>query len=167
MYIRFLDPTDAEIYSEIRFRSLLENPEAFLTTYEIQKEKPIETTQQNLQRTDSKFTLGCFTDNRELVGIVTFMRESNPKIIHKGNVYAMYVAPEFRGKGAGYALMTRLHDEARQCAGLEQINLTVVSTNLAAKKLYESVGFTAYGTERNAMKSNGYYLDDDLMVVRL
>ncbi|NOU92367.1 GNAT family N-acetyltransferase [Paenibacillus sp. LMG 31456] len=167
MNIRCLNPTDAEIYRQIRFTSLKENPEAFLTTYEIQLEKPIEEFQQNLQQTAMKFTLGCFTKADELAGIVTFVRESNPKITHKGSIYAMYVNPEFRGMRVGYALLTELLQRAKQLPGLEQINLTVVSNNLAAKRLYESVGFTTYGTERNAMKSNGQYWDDDLMSIIL
>ncbi|MEK3724771.1 GNAT family N-acetyltransferase [Paenibacillus sp. FSL H8-0034] len=167
MNIRYLGPTDADIYRQLRLRSLQENPEAFLTTYDIQQAKPLEAFQQNLQRTAMNFTLGCFTEAQELAGIVTFVRESNPKITHKGTIYAMYVCPEFRGQRIGYALLTELIEQAKQCPGLEQINLTVVSTNHAAKKLYESVGFTTYGTERNAMKSHGQYSDDDLMVIRL
>nr|WP_220185894.1 GNAT family protein [Paenactinomyces guangxiensis] len=162
-----MEPSDAEIYREIRLRSLQENPEAFLTTYEIEREKPIETTRQNLQHTDFKFTLGCFTDNDELVGIVTFVRESKPKITHKGYVFGMYVVPEFRGKRVGYRLISELLQRAKKCAGLEQIHLTVVANNIAAKKLYESVGFTRYGTECNALKMNGQYWDEDLMAIKV
>ncbi|MNJ70092.1 Acetyltransferase (GNAT) family protein [compost metagenome] len=79
----------------------------FLTTFEIEVVKPIEQVQQNLKPTSSRFTLGVFNVN-ELVGIVTFVRESNPKIIHKGNIYAMYVSPEFRGEGIGKALIKEL-----------------------------------------------------------
>ncbi|MCR8634689.1 GNAT family N-acetyltransferase [Paenibacillus radicis (ex Xue et al. 2023)] len=165
MNIRCLNPADAEIYREIRLKSLKENPEAFLTTYEIQLIKPIEEFQQNLEQTELKFTLGCFSKANELAGIVTFVRESNPKITHKGTIYAMYVSPEFRGMRVGYALLTELIQRAKQFPGLEQIKLTVVSNNLAAKKLYESIGFTTYGTERNAMKTNGQYWDDDMMVI--
>ncbi|MFD0679536.1 MULTISPECIES: GNAT family N-acetyltransferase [unclassified Paenibacillus] len=165
MNIRCLNPADAEIYREIRLKSLKENPEAFLTTYEIQLNKPIEEFQQNLEQTELKFTLGCFSKANELAGIVTFVRESNPKITHKGTIYAMYVSPEFRGMRVGYALLTELIQRAKQFPGLEQIKLTVVSNNLAAKKLYESIGFTTYGTERNAMKTNGQYWDDDMMVI--
>ncbi|TDF93217.1 GNAT family N-acetyltransferase [Paenibacillus piri] len=167
MMIRFLEPADAEVYRELRLKSLLENPEAFLTTYDIQKEKPIEETRRNLERSADKFTLGGFADRHKLVGMVTFIRESNPKIRHKGNIYAMYVAPEARGRRFGHALLASLLEQAGQCEGLEQINLAVVSSNAAAKRLYESAGFTVYGTERNAAKYDGRYWDDDLMVFNL
>jgi ribosomal protein S18 acetylase RimI-like enzyme len=164
--IRVLDTEDADIYRELRLRSLKENPEAFLTTLEIEKEKPIEQVRNNLKTTDSRFTLGAFSDS-ELIGIVTFVRESNPKTIHKGNVYAMYVSPEFRGKGIGKALIQELVKRANQCDGLEQMNLTVISNNTAAKRLYETVGFVVYGTERYALKSGDQYWDEELMVLRL
>lgn len=165
MTLRLLGPDDAEIYRQIRFKSLQESPEAFLTTYEIQLAKPIEEFRQNLQSNNFRFTLGCFTETNELAGIVTFARETNPKITHKGNIYAMYVSSEYRGRRIGNALLTELLQRAKQLPGLEQINLTVVSSNLAAKKLYETVGFTTYGTERNAMKNNGQYWDEDYMTL--
>nr|WP_260987018.1 hypothetical protein [Paenibacillus terrae] len=80
-----MDSQDAEIYREMRLKSLKENPEAFLTTYEIEKDKPIEQLRRNLIASDHRFTLGAFI-NGGLIGIVTFVRESNPKIVHKGNI---------------------------------------------------------------------------------
>lgn len=166
MEIRILDLEDAAIYRELRFKSLKENPEAFLTTYEIEKDKPIEQLQRNLIASNNRFTLGAFINN-ELVGIVTFVRESNPKIVHKGNIYAMYVSPEFREKGIGKSLIQELVIRAKQYDGLEQINLTVITNNIAAKRLYETIGFVTYGIERNALKTECQYWDEDLMVLRL
>ena len=56
---------------------------------------------------------------------------------------------------------------AREMDGLEQVNLCVVSNNERAKKLYQSVGFEIYGTERNALKYNDRYFDEDLMALHL
>ncbi|SEB53624.1 hypothetical protein [Paenibacillus sp. GP183] len=79
MLIRLLESSDAEIYREIRLDSLKESPESFLTTYEIESERPIEQFRQNLIASDSRFTVGAFMNN-ELVGVVTFVRESKLKI---------------------------------------------------------------------------------------
>lgn len=166
MEIKLLNIEDAELYRELRLKSLKENPEAFLTTFEIEIAKPIEQVQQNLKPTNSRFTLGVFNVN-ELVGIVTFLRESNPKTIHKGNIYAMYVSPEFRDEGIGKLLIKELVKRATLLEGLELIYLTVISNNIAAKRLYESVGFTVYGTELNALKYEEKYWDEELMVLRL
>jgi RimJ/RimL family protein N-acetyltransferase len=114
-----------------------------------------------------KFVLGAFDDGGSLVGIVAFMHESGFKTAHKGNVFGMYVAPELRGHGLGKSLMLELITNARECDGLEQINLTVVSENEFAKRLYKSVGFETYGVERNSLKFNGQYFDEDLMVLKI
>ncbi|WP_340007094.1 GNAT family N-acetyltransferase [Paenibacillus sp. FSL K6-0276] len=167
MNVRLLNSADAEIYRTIRLQSLQEHPEAFLSSYEAEKDMPIETTQSRLTLSEEHFTLGGFTENGELVGVVTFVRESRSKIRHKGNVVAMYVDQKARGQRVGYALMKELITRAEQLPGLEILNLSVVSSNVPAKKLYESLGFILYGTERNAMKLEDSYLDEDFMSLEL
>lgn len=75
----------------------------------------------------------------------------------------MYVSQDMRGNGLGRLLMLELIRKAKDCDGLEQINLTVVSNKESAKQLYRSVGFEIYGVERNALKYNGQYFDEDFM----
>ncbi|MEZ4605618.1 MAG: hypothetical protein R2865_02105 [Deinococcales bacterium] len=48
--------------------------------------------------------------------------------------------------------------------GLEQLHLIVADNNLAAKKLYTSLGFKSYGLEPRALKIGPDYFDDLLMV---
>ena len=79
----------------------------------------------------------------------------------------MYVSPDFREKGIGKSLVQELVIKAKKCDGLEQINLTVISNNNAAKQLYETIGFVTYGKERNALKTGNQYWDDNLMVLQL
>ncbi|MBE1441643.1 GNAT family N-acetyltransferase [Paenibacillus sp. OAS669] len=167
MVIRKLTPADAERYRDIRLRSLKEHPDAFLTTYEVEITKPLETIRHNLQPTADKFTLGAFSDEGELAGVVTLVRESNPKLRHKANLYAMYVAPEYRKQRLGQALVSALLMEAKTCAGLERVHLTVISSNQAAKRLYESLGFVCYATEKQALKIDGAYWDEDFLSIRV
>ncbi|WP_249316579.1 GNAT family protein [Bacillus sp. FJAT-50079] len=141
------------------------NPEAFGSTYEREVKFPLETVVERLKPTKDKFVIGAFADNGSLVGSVTFMRENSLKTSHKGNIFGMYVAPDFREQCLGKSLMVELIRRAKNCDGLEQINLTVVSENDSAKKLYKSVGFEVYGVERSALKFNGQYFDEDLMVL--
>lgn len=79
----------------------------------------------------------------------------------------MYVNPSARKQKLGHLLMTELIVRAKQSPGLEILNLAVFSDNLPAIRLYQSLGFTCYGTERNAVKLNGSYLDEDLMTLPL
>lgn len=167
MEIRILNKSDAQLYQEVRLSALQINPEAFGSTYECEVNFSLETIAGRLEPTNDKFVLGAFNDNNSLVGIVTYMRERTVKTHHKGNVFGMYVAPEGRGQGVGKLLMRKLIEKAKSCEGLEQIKLTVVSDNISAKKLYMSLGFEVYGVERNALKFNGQYCDEDLMVLHM
>lgn len=167
MNIRTLNESDAPLYQNLRLSALKINPEAFGSTYEREVKFPLKTIEERLKPTKDKFVLGAFDESGSLVGIVTFIRENNLKTVHKGNVFGMYVAQESRLQGLGKSLMLELIRMARNCDGLEQINLTVVSDNDSAKKLYESLGFEVYGVERNALKYNGKYYDEDLMVLKV
>ena len=50
---------------------------------------------------------------------------------------------------------------------MEQLELSVVTTSLAARRLYHSLGFVVYGTEPRALKLGEQYWDEDLMVLDL
>ncbi|QAY66109.1 hypothetical protein [Paenibacillus protaetiae] len=51
----------------------------------------MEQIQSKLTPESGKFTLGAFQGD-ELVGIVTFARETHPKTKHRSGVYGMYVS---------------------------------------------------------------------------
>ncbi|WP_309122615.1 GNAT family N-acetyltransferase [Paenibacillus sp.] len=162
-----LEASDAAAYRNLRLEALLTNPEAFGSTYEREAEFPLETVMERLQPTGNRFTLGVFLEDDSLIAIATFVRETGTKTAHKGNVFGMYVSPAHRGNGVGKTLMTELLRLAGEREGLEQINLTVVSDNIPAKKMYEGLGFEVFGIERNALKYNGLSFDEDWMVYRM
>jgi len=167
MKIRVLQASDARPYQQLRLNGLQQDPDAFGSTYEREVLFSPETIADRITPTAGKFVLGALTKRDELAGIVTFVRDSSLKTAHKGHIFGMYVSPAHRGQGIGKLLLQDLIARARIREGLEQINLTVISTNTAAKKLYRSVGFETYGVERNALKFNGRYFDEDLMVLPL
>ena len=59
----------------------------------------------------------------------------------------MYVKPSARRLGAGAMLMQAAISAARAQPGLRILRLTVTQGNEAAVRLYESVGFSAWGVE--------------------
>lgn len=169
MEIRLLDESDAETYRVLRLRALRENPEAFGASYEETVSRPLAEVAERLRlagEPPERFTLGAFVEGA-LTGNVTFGREQYAKVQHKGYIVGMFVAPEHRGQGLGRALMEAAIARARALPGLEQITLAVVTTNEAARALYSSLGFASYGLERHALKQDGRYYDEDLMVVWL
>ncbi|MET3698866.1 ribosomal protein S18 acetylase RimI-like enzyme [Bacillus oleivorans] len=165
MEIRRLTPFDAEIYREIRLEALKLNAEAYSTRYEDEIERPIKIYQERF-RSNYSFTLGAF-ESEKLIGTVTVIREQHLKLHHRVNIVAMYVKPHVRGLGIGKALMNEAIQRAREWEGVEQIHLTVVSSNESARKLYSALGFQVYGTEKQAMKLGDTYWDEERMVLFL
>ncbi|WP_391118129.1 GNAT family N-acetyltransferase [Psychrobacillus sp. L3] len=167
MEIKLLTPADASAYWDLRLEALQLSPEAFASSYEeaIQRKNPIERVENNL-RTEGNYTFGAF-DQHKLVGMVTLVQESSLKLKHRANIFAMYVSPVTRGQGVGKALVTEAINKAKTIEGIEKLNLSVVSSNEAAKNLYTQLGFKVFGVEEKALKVEGTYYDEDHMVLIL
>ena len=166
MLIRKLTEDDLEAVWMLRLQALKDNPEAFGSTYQEAFTRGKAWMLQRLQgKEDQTFYLGAFDE--AIFGMVALYREEGIKNWHKGYVVSMYVHPEKRGVGAGKALMQELIARAKQLEGLEQLLLAVVTTNQTAYQLYRSLGFEVYGTEPKALKMDGEYWDEHLMVLRL
>jgi RimJ/RimL family protein N-acetyltransferase len=128
-------------------------------------ETPLVEVAKRLQPSHDSFVFGAFSDG--LVGIVGFFRRPEMKIRHKGTIWGMYVTPEARGMGLGKGLMNALIQHASSIPHLEQLILSVVTTNEAAHHLYLSLGFKSYGIERSGLKLGDNYLDEELMMLKL
>ncbi|EEL50401.1 Acetyltransferase, GNAT [Bacillus cereus Rock3-44] len=163
--IRILSEKDAVQYWDLRLQALQVNPDAFVTTYEeaMQKENPVEQVVQNLS-SNTSYTFGAFNEEDQLLGVVTLLTEQKAAFKHKGHLVAMYVDKDSRGRGFAKDLIRGLIEKAKELE-IEKINLGVVADNEVAKKLYQSMGFTTYGVENKALKMNGIYRDDELMVL--
>jgi RimJ/RimL family protein N-acetyltransferase len=74
----------------------------------------------------------------------------------------MYVRAAARGTGLARQLVEAVLDHAKDRA--ELIQLSVVSGNISARRLYASLGFEPYGIEEHSLKVAGRYLDEVLMV---
>jgi ribosomal protein S18 acetylase RimI-like enzyme len=95
------------------------------------------------------------------------VRDNGLKTAHKTSIYGMFVKNENRRQSVGRALMQELIRLSRNMEGLEQLKLCVVANNEQAKRLYQSMGFETYGIERNALKFNDQYCDEEFLVLRL
>ncbi|SFK00242.1 FR47-like protein [Bradyrhizobium sp. Gha] len=84
-----------------------------------------------------------------------------PKLRHKGVLWGMYVRPT----GLTAVLVRQVIAHARTL--VEQVCLTVVASNLAARRLYIAAGFEEYGLERRGLEVGSEYYDQVLMVLPL
>lgn len=156
--VRRLSAADAADFRFIRLAALENAPDMFGSTFEAEAAWPVSVFSERLE---TSLVFGAYLDGR-IVGMVGLRREPNAKTAHKGFLWGMYVAPEARGRGVGAGLIMLLLETAIPL--VEQVRLSVVTTNATARALYERLGFKVYGVEPRALKSAAGYADEALMV---
>ena len=158
--IRRLLPADAAAYRTLRLAGLAESPEAFGSDVATESASPLDAFATTLA---SGYVAGGFVDDR-LVALAGFRQSDREKMRHRGDIWGIYVAPAARGTGLGRRIMEHILDHAR--SRVMQVHLSVTTNNAPAVALYEKLGFERYGTEPRALKVDGRYLDEYLMVLR-
>ena len=156
--LRLLIPADAAVYRDVRLEGLKQNPEAFGSAFEFENEKPRSWFEERIATSE---IFGAFVDGK-LRGVAGYRQLDGPKQHHKGLLWGMYVRKIARNSGLGKRLVEAVVGHAS--GRVEQLNLTVVVQNLTALRLYAGLGFVEYGRERHALKQDGRYYDEILMV---
>jgi RimJ/RimL family protein N-acetyltransferase len=159
--IRRMMPADAALYREIRLAGLGDCPEAFGSTFGRESAQPLAWFCDRLRNSQ---VFGAFRST-DLLGIAGFVIREGEKERHKGLLWGMYVRPGTRNAGVGRRLVEAVIDYARD--HVELIQLSVVSGNERARRLYAVLGFVEYGVEKNSLKHDGRYYDEILMALDL
>lgn len=81
-------------------------------------------------------------------------------------IAALAVAPAARGLGVGTLLLENLFDRARR-EGYQAVRLEVVNTNLAARRLYERLGFKVVQTHTYPIPQSWLGFNADHVMVKM
>jgi RimJ/RimL family protein N-acetyltransferase len=159
--IRPLCADEAALYRDIRLEGLRLHPEAFGSAFEQETAESLPFFEQRLTGN----TIFAGFHDQEVLGVAGFMPEPGLKRAHKGHLWGMYVRPAARGTGLAPQLVEAVLEFAKD--RVELVQLSVVSGNAPAHRLYVSHGFAPYGLEERSLKVDGRYLDEVHMVKRL
>jgi RimJ/RimL family protein N-acetyltransferase len=162
--VRALIPTDAEAYLSVRLFALHEQPPAFGTLPE--DEPNLSETAVRLAQSNDRCFFGAF-HNDQLTGIVRLSRYSAFNEKHRAYLAGLYVLPPFRCHGYGRLLVCAALSWAANIPDIRRVNLTVVTQQEAAIRLYKSFGFCIYGTEPETFLRDGQFYDEYLMTLAL
>ena len=135
-----LRPATLETVKPLRLRALREDPDAFGSTFERERDRP-----DDEWGIWVKDTLIAF-DGDTPVGMANIKLEPG-----EAEIFGMWVAPEARHRGVGEQLLRALLARA----GDRQVNICVADGARAARRLYERVGFKPTGTTGTLRPGSG------------
>lgn len=154
--IRRVGDADFEAYQSLMLAGVRAHPDRFrLTEDDVLAELP------PIGDDEGGYTLGAF-DEGNLVGVISVTREKREKLRHKALLSRMYVLESHTGRGIGRQLVA----EAVRLAptlSVRHVNLTVISGNAAARKVYADAGFVTYAKEPGSVHSLGQDRDEEQM----
>ena len=167
MSISALAASDAPQYRELMLEAYVQAADAFTSTAEERIKEPLSWWANRIASASGlSQSFGAF-QAEQLVGTVALEYSAKPKTQHSALVIGMYVRPGARRLGAGAMLMQAAISAARARPGLRMLRLTVTQGNEAAFRLYESVGFSAWGVEPMVILTPSGYKAKVHMVLQL
>lgn len=150
-----LEPGAAEALREIRLEALRLHPTAFSADPDVEATFTLEHWRERLEQ---RAWFGGKIDG-VLCGIAAFSIDTHSKkLLHTGNLGAMYVRESARGSGLADEIVVAVLEHAR--SRVEQVTLTVEAGNRSAIKLYERHGFRVIGRIPRSIRVDGEYFDE-------
>jgi len=162
MKIRRLTPADWAIFRDIRLEMLSQSSGAFGSNFTDWVTRPEAEIRAWLDR---MYTLGSF-DRRTLVATAALSRGRSDLSRHRAEVIAVYAKPAARGQGIADAVLRQIAADAVE-QGILQLELQVAADNAPAIALYTRIGFETVGRVPRAVRAQGAFRDDLLMVLAL
>ncbi len=161
MEVRRLNSADLDSFFTLRLEALLNAPQAFLISYEEEKERGKTFAAGILSREDNDNVIfGGFVDGKLAGCAGVYKSDARAKTAHKATLWGMYVTEGARGTGLARNLVAAVIVHARKKMAAEALYLCVEGTNSRAKALYEKMGFKVWGTEPKATKYKGELIVD-------
>lgn len=164
--IRLLTPADTSAFCALRLRAILDSPSSFSSSREDELARTPEEHVQRIAAGPQHRAFGAF-DGERFVGFAGLRREPLRQLSHKALLWGVFVDVQQRGKGVARRLVHACIEQAEQDPAIRQVHLSVNAENNAALRLYESLGFIAYGTEPRSMRVGELFYDEHHLALLL
>jgi RimJ/RimL family protein N-acetyltransferase len=161
MKIRSITLDDAEKYLVLLKR--LDEETSFMLFEPGERKTTIDTQRQQIQKLleDSRSIILVCEEHERLVGFIAGLGGNVAR-----NRHSMYIVigilQEYAGNGIGTMLFERLEHWARE-RGFHRLELTVMTHNERAIRLYKKMGFEVEGVKKHSLFVNGEYVDEYYM----
>ncbi|WP_426054143.1 GNAT family N-acetyltransferase [Janthinobacterium sp. PSPC2-1] len=164
--IRLLTPADTAAFCALRLRAILDSPTSFSSSREDELARTPEEHAQRIAGGPLHKAFGAF-DGERLVGFAGLRRDPMRQLSHKALLWGVFVDAPQRGKGVARRLVNACIEQAETDPAIMQVHLSVNAENNAARQLYESLGFIAYGTEPRSMRVGDLFYDEHHLALLL
>lgn len=142
--VRVISPSEGHLYRTLRLQALLDSPDAYASTHAAEAAKEEGSWGARLAAAASSGNDRAWFafSGAEPCGLLWCkLSAAEPGA---ADIYQMWVAPAFRGLGAGRALIANAVEWAAS-AGAQQLRLGVTAEDSAAMRLYLTSGFRPVG----------------------
>lgn len=154
MRISTITTADVVAYRALMLEAYEQAPDAFTTTATEREAEPESWWVKRIGCADGLATSFGAWKGSTLVGTVSLAYSAKPKTRHSAMVLGMYVQPQERGKGVGLALLDAAIAAASARPEILSLTLTLTEGNAPALHLYRSVGFVAWGTQPQSIRTD-------------
>jgi GNAT superfamily N-acetyltransferase len=154
MPVSTLDPSNVPAYRELMLEAYELAADAFTTTAAERQAEPESWWVKRIGSAAGLATSFGAWEERRLVGTVAVEYSAKPKTRHSALVLGMYVTASHRARGVGRSLMQAAIAAASARPEVLVLTLTLTEGNEPALRLYQSLGFSIWGIEPLAIRSN-------------
>lgn len=158
--VKELPPEKWEEYKRIRLEALKNEPLAFGSSYEEEKDREPKVWKERMERdTSPLFALV----NGQVVGVAVYAFEKGIKLDHIAHIYSVYVKKEFRGKGIASKLLNSVLRKIFANKKIKKIVLNVTEIQKPARELYKQLGFREVGVLKKEICVDKKYYNSVVM----
>jgi RimJ/RimL family protein N-acetyltransferase len=160
MEVKSLSAADSSAFLDLLLK--LDNETKFMMMEPGERDTSVENTQNRLSNINESMTalLGAY-DGESLIGFISLSRSEANRAKHSAYI-VMGVLSLHTGKGIGKLLFNSAEEWAKW-HNVSRLELTVMTHNENAIKLYERVGFIKEGIKKNSLLVDGEYVDEFYM----